>query len=63
MYHPCLQFTWGQHKLQNSRPFAVNELDCAVWVWLSVFSCQDPHVKLCGRLSCWYSASLTTFGW
>jgi hypothetical protein len=28
MYHSCLQLTWGQHKLQNNPPFALNELDC-----------------------------------
>lgn len=63
MYHPCMQLTWGQHKLQNNPPFALNELDCAVWVRLSVFSGQDPHVEFHGRPSCWYSASLTIFGW
>jgi len=63
MYHPCLQLTWGEHKLQNNPPSALNELDCAVWGQLSVFSGQDARLKFCGRPSCWYLASLTTFGW
>jgi len=31
----------GRHKFQNDPPFALH-LDCALRVWHSVFSCQDP---------------------
>lgn len=50
----------GQHKFQNDPVFALH-WDCALRVWHSVFSCQDPQLKFRGRPSCSCS-SLTTFG-
>jgi hypothetical protein len=52
--------TWW-HKLKKNPPFAV-QLDCMVWIWHLVFSCEGPLTKFHGRLSCLCSA-LTTFGW
>jgi len=49
-------------QIQDNPPFAL-ELNCVVQVWHLVLSRQNPQTKLCGRLCCWCSPPLTTFGW